>query len=70
MDKKENILFKNKEYVHSTLAYGQSNTIWVSEDVRRATKIAVSLEITNTEFIERIIAEQAKGNNCNYSYNL
>lgn len=70
MDKKENILFKNKEYVHSTLAYGQSNTIWVSEDVRRAAKIAVSLEITNTEFIERIIAEQAKGNNCNYSYNL
>ncbi len=70
MDKNENILFKNKEYVRSTLAYGQSNTIWVSEDVRRATKIAISLEIINTEFIERIIAEHAKGNNCIYSNNL
>ena len=33
-------------------------------------KISISLEITDTDFIEDIIAKYAKGNNCKYSYNL
>ena len=38
--------------------------------IRGASKIGVSLEITNTDFIKKVIAEYAKGDNCTYSNNL
>ena len=51
---------------------GESNTISIVETVMsdKVEKISISLEITDTDFIEDIIAKYAKGNNCKYSYNL
>lgn len=72
LNSKGEILFKKKEILaFSSLTYQESNTIPVHQDViQGANKIAISLEITNTNFIEKIIAEHAKGNNCIYSNNL
>ena len=70
LNSKGKILFKEKTVEFATLTYGESNTTWVSKDIQGASKIAVSLEITNTDFIEKILAEHAKGNDCTYSNNL
>ena len=70
LNSKGKVLFKEKTVEFTTLTYGESNTTWVSKDVQGASKIAVSLEITNTDFIEKILAEHAKGSDCTYSNNL
>ena len=71
LNSKGKVLFRNKEVTYSTLAYRESNTIFVNQNIiRGASKIAVSLEITNTDFIKKVIAEYAKGDNCTYSNNL
>lgn len=70
LNNKGKVLFKEKTIEFSTLTYGESNTTWISKDVQGTSQIAVSLEITNTDFIEKVIAEHAKGNDCIYSNNL
>jgi hypothetical protein len=71
LNSKGKVLFRNKEVTYSTLAYRESNTIFVNQNIiRGASKIAVSLEITNTDFIKKVIAEYAKGEDCTYSNNL
>ena len=72
LDKNKNILLRKKEYAYGSISFGESNTISLSE-MNLNDKVegaSVSLEITDTDFIEDIIAKYAKGDNCKYSYNL
>jgi hypothetical protein len=71
-DSQGNLLFTSKEMLnYENIQYGQSKTIRVFESNSRSfQKVGVSLKITNTTFIESIVAEYAEGYNCVYSGNL
>ena len=69
---KGDIIFKEEEIAYGNIHFGESKTAHiVNFDVdSRARKINISLKIKNTNFIEEVIAEHARGNNCTYSNNL
>lgn len=71
-DSKGKILFKSEETLaYSTIPFEQSITFYVSEmNSRSFKKIGIEFKITDTDFIKNIIADYAKGSNCNYSNNL
>lgn len=71
-DSQGNLLFTSKEMLnYENIQFGQSKTIRVFESNSRSfQKVGISLKITNTSFIENIIAEYAEGYNCVYSGNL
>ena len=72
LDANRKVLLKRQKYTYASISSGESNTISIVETVMsdKVDKISISLEITDTDFIEDIIAKYAKGNNCKYSYNL
>lgn len=72
LNNKGDIIFKEEEIAYGNIPFGASKTTSIANFniASQARKINISLKIINTSFIEEVIAEHAKGNNCNYSYNL
>ena len=72
LNNKGDIIFKEEEIAYSSIPFGASKTTSIVNFniASRARKINISLKIINTTFIEEVIAEHAKGENCTYSNNL
>ena len=72
LDINGNILLKKQVYFSGSISFGESNFISLFEmNINdKVEKVSVSLEITDTNFIENIIAKYAEGDNCKYLNNL
>lgn len=72
LDINGNILLKKQDYFSGSISFGESNFISLFEmNINdKVEKVSVSLEITDTNFIENIIAKYAEGDNCKYLNNL
>lgn len=71
-DSQGNTLFNSKETSnYESIPFSQSKTINIFEtNSSTFKKVGIKLNVINSEFIEKIIAEYAEGNNCIYSNNL
>lgn len=72
LDNNDEVVLRYKYYSNfSEIPYNSSETLHIMKNIDKSCKtVDVELVIINTDFIEEIIGEYAKGSLCNYSNNL
>jgi len=73
LNSKGEVVFTSNESLSNfkSIPYNQSKTIHVFENNSSGfRKVDVQLKLTSTNFLEKVIAENAEGNRCSYSENL